>query len=159
MAVAPQVPFNSRIITDPAYIVTQSFTTGATGGVSGTTPVSASTPALDLVQAVPYPTTEKIIVSVLNTALSNVTGSNASAGHNIWLQDSSDNTTFTNVAIFANPLIRLRPSGATTTVAASSVNVLLPPTINRYVRAQAIANPSASLAGGPTGSFGVTVYF
>jgi hypothetical protein len=153
MTLQNNAPANFRFIQDTNYIATASLAVPATQYLAA----SGSTAALDLVQAVPYPVTEKIIVNVAASALTNLSGS---TNVNIALQHSATNVSanFVNIPELASPLVRVTGT-STNTGATTQDNVLLPPSVKRYVRAYAYSETSASLAGGITGSYGVTFYF
>lgn len=135
MALAPNKPTNVRLIKDGYLVSTKAL------------PVAANTVNLngiDLVQATPYPTTEKIVVNVSTAA---ATGTANSKNINVVLQDSADNTTFTNIAELANPVLRVTDDGGSAT-AAGSANVLLPPAVKRYIRASATGEANGGDASG-----------
>lgn len=126
-------PFSGLLLSDANYVATASFTAAAT----------SSTPAL-FFPNLQYPTTGKFIIQVatINTTVS--TGS-----VNIVLQESSDGTTWNNIATNANPLIATSGS-----VASASVQVSLDPAAKSYLRANAI-----SIGALPTGSVTLTALF
>jgi hypothetical protein len=104
--------------------------------VTSTLPNAANTVnsnGIDLGATTPYPLTESILV---NVAIGVATGAN-NKNINIRIMDSADNSTFTNVAVIANPVLRsvdANDAGHS----ASNVSISLPPTIRRYVRATAL---------------------
>lgn len=126
-------PFTGLLLTDAQYIATASFATATT----------ASTPALTF-NNIDYPTVGQFIVQVSATNTTTTTGS-----VNITLQESSDNTNWNNIAVFANPL--LVSSGS---VASNSVQVLLTPQAKTYLRASA-----TSIGALPTGSMTLSALF
>jgi hypothetical protein len=104
--------------------------------VTTTLPNAANTcnsNGIDLGATTPYPLTESILV---NVAIGVATGAN-NKNINIRIMDSADNTTFTNVAVIANPVLRSVDANAAGH-SASNVTIALPPTIKRYVRATAL---------------------
>lgn len=109
-------PFTGLLLTDSNFITTASF------GGSATT---ASTPSLAFAN-IDYPTVGKFIVQVAATNTTVGTGS-----VNVVLQESNDNTTWNNIAVFANPIFV--SSGSVP----GSVQVLLTPQAKTYLRAQA----------------------
>lgn len=92
---------------------------------------TVNTNGLDLGAATPYPTTEKIQVKISNTV---ATGANTK-NINIRLMDSADNSSFTNVAQLANPILRVADNSG---IPAGEVTISLPPNIRRYIRATAL---------------------
>ena len=112
-------PVNTRAVRDINYIVTVS---AASAG---------NTAALNLVQAVPYPVTERVIAQCL------LTGGNGGNAMNVTIQHTADNgsggpdsANWANIPQLAAPLL---PSFSDPT---SNVSVLLPPTVKQWVRAQ-----------------------
>lgn len=104
--------------------------------VTSTLPNAANTVnsnGIDLGATTPYPLTESILV---NVAIGVATGAN-NKNINIRIMDSADNTTFTNVAVIANPVLRSVDANAAGH-SASNVTISLPPTIRRYIRATAL---------------------
>jgi len=122
-------PFNSLLLTDANFAVSASF--AATSTVS---------PSVNFQVANPYPTTANTIVYVYTTATTAPTGSR------ITLQESADNSTWSNVAIFADPIL----SGSATV---TSTQVVLGPNAKQYLRVSA----SQYTGGTPNGVFGLTV--
>jgi len=148
MALAPSLPLNTRLVTDVNYTSTASLS------VKPYLVQSGSTNALDLVQAVPYPTSETYIVNVFTAQANNMS---SSVNINVALQHSSDNTTFTNIPELNPNLVVML--GAASTGSATQANVLLPPATKRYIRATYTTETSASLAGGITSSYGLQLFF
>jgi hypothetical protein len=91
---------------------------------------TTNTTAVDLGQATPFPITESFHVK-LSTSIA--TGAN-NKNITVKLQDSEDGTNFANIAAVA-PLTVTDNNAAG--YPAASLVVQLPPTIRRYVRAQA----------------------
>lgn len=122
MAVANAAPANTRRILDANYIVTRALPNATT--------VNSNT--IDLVQAVPYPVTERVIVSLSTTAATGANNKNI----NISLQDSADTNTsnFTNISELAVPLIQLTDANNAGYSASGEYQVLLPPAVKRYIR-------------------------
>jgi hypothetical protein len=140
-------PFNSRLLTDANYIKTVSA-----GMTSGAT---VYTTAVDFNTATPYPTTEKVIVQLYNTAL---TGTSASLVTYMGLQDSADNSSFTDIGCFTSSLLKATDvAGAVAAQIPATAQVLLPPNVRQYVRGKVVVPTGAAAAGGITGSFGVSV--
>ena len=124
-------PFNSLLLSDANYAVSASY--AATSTVS---------PSVNFQVASPYPTTANTIINVYSTATVAPTGSR------ITLQESADNSTWSNIAIFADPIL----SGSSTT---TSTQVILGPNAKQYLRVSA----SQYSGGTPNGVFGLTVLF
>ena len=125
-------PFNSLLLTDSNYIVTAAL--NATNAV---------TPSVNFNVANPYPTIASTLIYITATD----TQTNAS-GSAIYLQESADNSTWTNAANFAAPIGKV--SGSTT---------FTPVTVNygtnnskQYLRLSA-----SNTTGNPTGSVTLTV--
>lgn len=130
------LPFNQRELLDENFIVTASLPNAAN---------TVNTSGLDLVQATPYPTTDRIDVNILCNGLG--VGAN-NKNINFRLQDSPDNTNWTNVAVFANPIVQTNDNG-NTFMNATGIIFKLAPTSQRYIRAVALgeANGGNSSAG------------
>lgn len=127
----------------------------ATLSVSGTLPNAANTVntnGIDLGATTPYPVTESFTAKVSITAANGANNKNV----NIRIMDSADNSTFANVALVANPVLRsVDNNGAGH--AASSVTITLPPNIQRYVRATALGE--ANGGDSSNGSFTLELLF
>src|SRR5882672_3212783 len=98
MSVANGVPLNQRALLDQNYIVTANFPNAAN---------TVNTSGMDLAQATPYPTTDRIDVNFVCTAGSGANNKNV----NFALQDSADNITFANVAFMKAPLFQVVDNG------------------------------------------------
>lgn len=120
MALAPNIPFNSRELMDGNFVVTASIPSAAT--------------VFDLVQAVPYPTTEVI------NAYVTLTQTTATGTGSVTIQESADNSSWSNVAELAAPL--LYTAGATSDTATFK----LEPGCKRYVRASGSAGSGSVTA-------------
>jgi hypothetical protein len=128
-------PVNERRLKDATFIKSAALPNAANTVNGG---------ALDLGTATPFSVTEKLQLQISLTAANGANNKNI----NIRVQDSADNSSWANVAVFANPLLQSTDNnGAGHT--ANSVKVALPPTIRRYVRAVAVgeANGGDSSAG------------
>ena len=136
-------PVNTRAMLDATYVVV----TNIPGAGN-----QANSNAMDLIQATPYPTTEYVQLQVLSAGGNGANNKNC----NYTLQDSADNVTFANVALVGNPLLRVTDQNGSNynTVSAS---ILLPPSIRRYVRAQ--ANAEANSGTGAGGTFTLQLAF
>lgn len=111
-------PFSGLLLQDSNFIVTTSF------GGSATTASSAPITFANI----QLPTVGKFIV---NIASSNTTTTSGSV--NIVLQESSDNTNWNNIAVFANPIVVSTGSIS----APTPTQVLLTPQAKTYLRVQA----------------------
>lgn len=135
-------PTNVRAVIDNNFIQSSALNAANT--------TATNTTAIDLQQAVPYPTTEIINVQVAIAGCANGLGPLNSKNINAVIQVSADNVTFANSTIFATPLL---VSGATNgSLTAASANVKLAPGEVRYIRAQfageaAGGTPSAAVTG------------
>jgi hypothetical protein len=109
---------------------------------------TVNTSGVDLGATTPYPITEHISVKISNTA---ATGANTK-NVNIRLMDSADNSSFTNVAQTANPILRTTDSSG---YPASNVIIALPPNIKRYIRATALGEANGGDASDGTFSLEV----
>lgn len=87
---------------------------------------------IDLEQVTPYPTTEAFQVRVTTTAATGANNKNIS----VRIQDSADNSSWANVAVLGNPILTVTDNNGAG-YSAGEVFVQLPPTIRRYIRAQA----------------------
>lgn len=127
MSVSNNNPVNTRAVRDVNYVVTANAA------------AATNTNGLNLVQAVPYPVTERVICQ-LGLTLGN--GGNAM---NVVLQHTADNgsggpdsANWTNIPQFAIPI-------GTFSDPTSNVNVLLPPDVKQWIRARITA--AATTAG------------
>lgn len=135
MSLAGNTPTNKRLLTDRNFVAA---TTLVAPGI-----VAAS---FNLVQGTPYPTPEQIVLKVDTGILS---GSNTTAAFSV--QDSADNSTFTDVAVLGSVLKTVATPGV---VSATSVaQWLLPPTIKQYIRV------SCSYSAATTGNFTASLVF
>lgn len=105
--------------------------------------------SIDLGATTPFPTTDKISVKISHTTATSANTKNI----NLRLQDSADNATFTNVAVFANPIVST--IGVNTSYSSNSVTIALPPTIKRYIRA--VAKGEADGGDASDGTFAIEV--
>lgn len=120
MAVSNAAPVNQRNLKDANFIKNVALPNAAN---------TVTTNGMDLVQATPYPVTEKVVLQI-NTTQS--TGAN-SKNINVVIQDSADNSSFTNIATLAVKVI----AGNAANYPSSSTNYSLPINTRRYVRASA----------------------
>jgi hypothetical protein len=131
MSVANGNPINARALLDQNYIVTANFPNAAN---------TVNTSGLDLIQATPYPTTDRIDVNLVCTAGSGANNKNV----NFALQDSADNVTFANVVYMAAPLFQVVDNGTTNTNVANVI-VKLQPGGRRYIRAQMLGEANGGV--------------
>lgn len=124
--VTAQNTTNERHILDAQYLVTAA-------GPNNSNVVNSN--ALDLVQAAPYPVTEKIEAQLVMGGSLNAVNANAI---NVVIQHSNTNVSanFTNIAELANPIMSAVQNTGTNTFSNSTVNVTLPRSTRRFVRAQ-----------------------
>lgn len=120
MALANAAPVNQRALLDTNYIRTVALPNAAN---------TVTTNQMDLIQAVPYPVTDKVVLQ-LNTEQS--TGAN-SKNINVVIQDSADNSSWANIATLAVKVI----AGNAANYPSSSTNYSLPIHTRRYIRASA----------------------
>lgn len=108
---------------------------------------TTSTNVVDLGSATPYSASERMLVQIVTTL-----GTNAANNKNvnICLQHSDVNTAanFVNVNIATQPAVLIIPE-VSAQYAATTLNIAMPPTIKRYLRAK--INVEAS-GGSPTDS-------
>jgi hypothetical protein len=136
-------PLNERRLHDEQLTVTATLPNAAN---------TVNSNGIDLQTAVPYPVTEGVVVRIdLFGAATGVNTKNI----NIRLMDSTDNTTFTNVAVVANPILRV--TAANEVFASGNVRIALPIGIQRYIRATALGESG----GGDSsdGTFGIKLEF
>jgi hypothetical protein len=119
---ALNAPVNARSLIDQLYVVTASLPNAAN---------TVNTSGLDLLQATPYPTTDRVDVNILITAGL----SNNNKNINYVLQDSADNITFANVVYLATPLFQVSDN-TNTNFNSANVTVKLQPGGRRYLRLQ-----------------------
>lgn len=117
-------PANQRQLIDGIYVVTANLPNAAN---------TVNTSGLDLLQTVPYPTTDRVDVNII---LSPGVGAN-NKNINVVLQDSADNGNWTNVAFLKAPLFQVADNTNTNTNAANVI-VKLMPGGQRYLRAQMV---------------------
>jgi len=141
-------PFTGLALQDSLYVATQTWVSASAANVS------SSTAALYLPN-VDYPAVGKFIVQVYNNALTNT---NNSATNYVKLQESNDSVIWNDIAVFTSSLLPVLDNGNNYTTA-SSVQVLLPPTVKPYIRASGVSVLLGSTAGGITGSYGVALLF
>jgi hypothetical protein len=123
--------------------------------VSATLPNAANTVnsnSIDLGATTPFPLTESIQVRI---DISDATGAN-NKNINIRVTDSADDTTFTNVALLPNPVLRSVDDNAAGH-SASNVVVQLPPNVKRYVRLAALGE--ADGGDSSDGTFGIKLLY
>lgn len=143
MAVSNGTPNNARALLDQNYIASAALPNAAN---------TVNTSGLDLVQATPYPTTDRIDVQIVTTGGNGANSKNI----NFRLMGSTDNSSFTNIATFANPLLQtVDNSGAGYNNA--NIIVKLPPSCPRYIRATALGEANGGDAS--NGSFVVQLLF
>jgi hypothetical protein len=135
MALANNAPVNTRAIIDINYVGTANLPAGA---------ANTNTNALDMIQAKPYPTTEYVLCQVLMAAAATSTNNK---NINVTLEDSANNVTFAIIPIFASPLLQVTDNNGAGW-AAQSVQVMLPPTVRRYIRAKATGEANGNPAAG-----------
>lgn len=154
MTLAPSVPFNNRTLVDSQYIVTTSIPSyQPVHADSASAASSGSTAAVDLIQAVPYPTTEVINFWVSSSML---VGTSGSLSYTYTLQDSANNVTFADIATLA-PMTGAADSAGTSS--ATQAVYKMPPICRRYVRVYAAGPAGSSGATGVTGSYKLTLLF
>jgi hypothetical protein len=140
MSLASNNPTNTRLLTDTEYLASCSLQT------------SLSTSGFDFIQASPYPTTEQVIVrmntsTITSTLVGGVTGS-------FRLQDSANNSSYSNISELAGYTLK------GTSLTATSQDVLLPPSVRRYIRSTATFTDSGSNSTtNYTGSISCSVFF
>ena len=123
MAIATGNPSNTRALLDQNYVKTVTLPTG-TGGVS-------ISPSLDLLQAAPWPSVERVILDLKIPA----TPALASAGTlTATIQDSSDDATFTAIASL-NTTVSTAAGGGGPAV---ETQYALPIGTRRYVRVRIV---------------------
>lgn len=131
------LPYNSRQLLDENFIVTANLPNAAN---------TVNSSGLDLRQATPYPTTDRVDVQILCTGTG--TGAN-NKNINFRLQDSADNGNWTNVAVFANPILQTVDNN-NTFFNATSITFKLAPTSQRYIRAVALGEANGGNASAGT---------
>lgn len=128
MSVANAAPANFRGVLDANFITNIALpTAGSTVNGNG----------LDLVQATPYPVTERVVAQVATTAGNGANNKNIT----FYLQDSANNSTFANIAGLGIQNIQDANNGG---YAASTLNWALPPHTREYVRAVAVSQDANS---------------
>lgn len=141
MALVNNKPFNTRILEDVSFIKSASLQDAVV------------TAGLDFVQAMPYPTTEQVIAQANLSATTTTLAGGITAS--IAWEESADNSTFAAVPELAGFTVLGKID-----LAATSQQVLLPPSVKRYVR---LAGTFTDAAGDPatnyTGSITASVLF
>jgi len=128
-------PFNGYLLTDANFTVTQSWNNST----------AAPTPSFNFKVATPWPSINSTELYVYSTV---ITGTVASSSY-LTLQGAPDNSTWTNLAYFANPILTATGS------AAVSAYLTLQPGTPQYIR----LSGSNQSGGTPTGSYGMTLLF
>ncbi len=119
--IANHAPINTRAVRDVNYVVTANAA------------AASNTNALNLVQAVPYPVTENVICQVGLTSGNGGNAMNVVLQHTGALADGTvDTGNFANIPQFSAPL----GGAAAFSDPTSNVNVLLPPDVKQFIRAQ-----------------------
>lgn len=139
MSLANNAPVNTRAVRDINYIANIAMPNAAN---------TVNTAGLDLIQATPYPTTEYVIAQILTSAGNGANNKNV----NVVIQDSADNVTFANIALFAAPILTVTDNNGGG-YPVGSANVLLPPSARRYIRAQATGEANGGNAANGTLTF------
>ncbi len=143
MSLANNAPVNTRAIRDINYIANVAMPNAAN---------TVNTNALDLIQAVPYPTTEYVIAQVLTAGGNGGNNKNV----NVVIQDTNANSDGTansaawaNISLVAAPLLTTvdNNGGGYNNAAA---NILLPPGTRRFIRAQATGEANGGNAANGT---------
>lgn len=132
MSVANGTPTNARALLDYNFIASIALP------IAGNT---ANTSGLDLVQAVPYPTTDRIDVQVVTAGGNGANNKNI----NFVLQESADNGNWTNMVYKKAPLFQTVDNNGGGFNNATVV-VKLDPGCLRYIRAQAVGEANGGNA-------------
>ena len=136
MSVANGTPTNLQALLDQNYIVTANLPNAAN---------TVNTSGMDLIQAAPYPTTNRILVNFV------VTGGNGGNNKNInvaW-QQSNDNGNWTNVNFRPAPLFQVVDNNG---AGQNNANVTLAfdPAGWRYIRGQMLGEANGGTGVGGT---------
>lgn len=123
-------PVNARQLIDGIYVVAASLPNAAN---------TVNTSGLDLLQATPYPTTDRVDVNIVITPGLGNNNKNI----NYVLQDSADNGNWTNVKFLAAPLFQVTDN-TNTNVNSANVVVKLMPGGQRYIRLQGTGEASGN---------------
>lgn len=142
MGLASNSPYNTRTLTDVNYVVSKSLQS------------ATASAAMDLVQAVPYPTTEQVIVKFNNSLISSSFNKISSS---LALQHSDASTgAFVDIP-------ELAPMTATSvtdySMPAATRYVLLPPSVKRYIRVNETATSASAALSNITGSITASLLF
>lgn len=129
MAVSNGTPTNTRALIDATFVASVALPNAAN---------TVNTSGFDLVQATPYPVTERFLVQVATTQS---TGANTK-NINVTIQDSADNITFAAIATLGATVI----AGNAANFPAATANYALPPGTRRYVRASALGEANGGNA-------------
>lgn len=133
-------PYNNRYVLDQNYIVTFTAPNAAN---------TVNSSGLDLLQAVPYPTTDRIDFNVL--VPTGTTGAN-NKNINFVLQDSADNGNWANAVGLAAPLFQVTDNGNTNTNTANYIGKFQPGG-RRYVRIQCVGEANGGNGGNASLTF------
>lgn len=118
------LPNNARALLDENFIVTVTAPNAAN---------VVNSSGLDLVQATPYPTTDRIDFQIINNGLA--AGAN-NKNINCWMQESADNGNWTNMAGLAVPLLVEADNNGSTVNGGNYIGKFQPG-CKRYIRLQA----------------------
>jgi len=121
MSVANGSPINVRALLDQNYIATCNLPIGSANN---------TTAVFDLIQATPYPTTDRIDIQFVVTASVGANNRNM----NFAIQDSNDNSNWQNANYFIAPLFSITDNNGAGS-AATNVTIKLQPGSRRYIRA------------------------
>lgn len=136
-------PTNQRAVIDNNFVQSVTLPTGTNIANTGT---------IDLQQATAYSTTEIVNIQIIIGAS---TGTKNNGTINAVLQVCTDNATWANSTIFANPLA-VATDNNNTGFAQVQANIKLDPGCPRYIRAQATGNEAGGI---PTGSLTIQCLF
>ncbi len=139
MAVSNASPVNTRSLKDANYVLTPALPNATT----------TNSNAFDLAQAVPYPVTEKVVVSIASSVGNGANNKNI----NIALQDSADNSTFTNIVQIKAPILSVTDANNAGYPAGAEVQLLLPPNVKRYIRCTMVGEANGGNAANGTLTF------
>jgi hypothetical protein len=136
MSVANGTPTNARASLDENYIVSVALPNAAN---------TVNTSGMDLIQAAPYPTTNRVDV---NFVLVGGNGANNKNINVVW-QQSNDNGNWTNVNYRTAPLFQVVDNNG---AGQNNANVILSFDVNgwRYIRAQATGEANGGNAANGT---------
>jgi len=136
MSVANGNPINARALLDQNFIATCNLPI---------TTANNSTSAFDLIQATPYPTTDRVDWQIVVGASVGANNKNM----NFYAQGSNDNSNWTNLNWLATPLFQITDNNGAGS-AAKTVTIKMQPDCPRYIRMYVVGEANGAATSNAT---------